>query len=309
MNMVRRIFRGLAICIAMLPFQGCLTVKVHRPVNNRLAKAKRAPMMATKEELEGRIAKLNEQIGSFIETVDMTPSTGSVYKGEITEYRDIRGYILYRRPSDIRIVGQYPVVRSTLFDMSSSGTDFRAYIASKNRFVVGENAAPLASANKLENLRPEIFLESMLIRPVNPAKEHTLLFDFSDEDNSFYILMFFGNAANGGTIPLRSVWFDRLDLGIIRQVTYSPNSNTLSDTRYSEWDTFSGVLFPKKIDINRPVDGFGVVLVYVDMKMNTPMTDQQFVLNQPAGTTLQVIGHPAEIPPQPAASAPPKSQR
>jgi hypothetical protein len=292
----------------MLPTQGCLTVKIHRPLKSSTAKAKRAPMMATKEELEARIVSLSKQIDSFIVTVDLTPSTGSVYKGEITEYRDIRGYILFRRPEDIRIVGQYPVVRSTLFDMASTGKEFRAYVASKNRFVVGENAAPLASANKLENLRPEIFLQSMLIRPLDPATERTLLFDFSDEDNSFYILMFFGNDAKNGPVPLRSVWFDRLDLRILRQVTYSPNSNTLSDTRYSEWTDYSGVSFPKKIDINRPTDGFGVVLDIVDMKMNTAITDQQFVLSQPPGTTLQVIGNPKDVPPQPAPT-PQKNQK
>jgi hypothetical protein len=106
---------------------------------------------------------------------------------------------------------------------------------------------------------------------------------------------------------LRSIWFDRVDLQIVRQVVYSPDSNTLSDTRYSNWTDFSGVSFPKTIDINRPTDGYGVVLDVVTLKINIALTDQQFTLQQPAGSKLQVIGSPAGVPEQPATA--PKNQK
>ena len=296
MNLPRRIIPGIAVCFAMLTVQGCISVRIKRPIKSAVANAKRPPMMATKDELVARVDNLNKQVQSFQATLDMTPSTGSVYKGEITEYRDIKGYILFRRPQSIRIIGQYPVVRATAFDMVSDGSEFRISFPSKNMFVIGENAAPTTSANKLENWRPRAFLESMLIRPLDPATEKATLLDFTDEDHSFYFLLIQRVDDKGNVIPLRSIWFDRLDLQISRQVVYGPDANIVSDTRYSNWTDFSGTNFPKTMDINRPTDGYGVVLDVLKMEMNAPLTDQQFALQQPAGSKLQVIGSPAGVP-------------
>src|SRR5467141_3751784 len=63
-------------------------------------------LSATKASLNERIANLYNPIGSFQATVDMTPSVGSVYKGQITEIKDVRAFVLFRKPSDIRIIGQ-----------------------------------------------------------------------------------------------------------------------------------------------------------------------------------------------------------
>ena len=48
-------------------------------------------------------------------------------------------------------------------------------------------------------------------------------------------------------------------------------------------------LFPV-IDINRPKDGYGVVLTLVKADINAPISDDKFALEQPEGTTLQVLG-------------------
>ncbi len=308
MSLPRRIFPGIAVRVAMLLGvllnQGCISIRVHRPIRNQIKGHQ--PLMADKDQLAARIQNLFNTVNSFIATVDMTPSIGSVYKGEITDYKDVRGYILFRKPADIRIQAQYPVIRTTAFDMVSTGSEFKFYLPAKNRFVVGANDAPADSPNKLENLRPEAFLQSLLIRPIDPAKEQSVLIDDTDEDHAVYILLVFGNDARGNAVPFRSIWFSRNDLSIIRQEIYAPNSNIVSDTRYSDWAVFSGVGFPKTIEINRPIDGYGVALGVVDMKMNVPVTDKQFELAQPAGTTLQYIGSPGSVPaPAPA----PKTQK
>jgi outer membrane lipoprotein-sorting protein len=307
MSLPRRIFPGIAATVAMLlgvlPNAGCI-VTFHRPIRNH---AKGHPLqMADKDALAARILNLYNSVNSFIATVDMTPSVGSVYKGEITDYKDVRGYILFRKPADIRIQADYPVIRTTAFDMVSNGTEFKFYLPAKNRFVVGANDAPANSPNKLENLRPQAFLESLLIRPIDPAKEQSLLMDDTDEDIAVYILVVFGNDAKGNAVALRSIWFDRVDLSIIKQQIYAPNSNIINETRYASWTDYSGVSFPKSLQINRPIDGYGVTISLVDMKMNVPVTDKQFELAQPAGTTLQTIGSPASVP---TAAPNPKTQK
>ena len=180
-----------------------------------------------------------------------------------------------------------PYLGTLAFDMVSNGTEFR--FLRNNLFVKGLNSAPATSANKMENLRPEAFLSSMLIRPWDPKTESVMMKDDTDEDNDLYRLEFNGKAPDGTPIPGREVWFDREDLSIVRQKIYDPKGNIVSDTSYSEWGVYNGVPFPAHIDINRRIDGYGVAIEISKMEMNKPLTDAQFVLEQPEGSTLKVI--------------------
>jgi hypothetical protein len=261
-------------------------------------------LVATGEDLNNRISRMYTAIQSFQATVDMTPSEGSVYKGRITEIKDILAYVLFRKPAEIRLIGKWPVVRTTAFDMVSNGTDFKFLLNAKNLFVEGANSAPAVSKNKIENLRPDAFFSSMLIRPADAATETPTLIDQTDEDNALYILHFLRKNGDGQLLPSigRSVWFDRLDLSIVRQLVYDDEGAIVSDTRYSKWQPYDGVLFPAHIDLNRPKDGYGVVMDLTDMKMNKPMTAESFSLTRPEGTQLQVIG--ATPPPTPSTVPP-----
>ena len=247
---------------------------------------------ATRDELNTRIGSLYNAINSFQSTVDLTPSVGSVYTAQITEIKDVHAFVLFRKPGDIRILGELPVVRTRAFDMVSDGKDFKLFLVSKNLFIEGSNSAPSTSKNKLENLRPDAFLSSMLIRPADPGIEIPVLEDATDEDNALYILHFFKPTADGKWMIARNVWFDRLDLNIVRQKVLDPAGAIISDTRYSKWQPYNGVMFPAHIDINRPGDGYGLVMDVTDMKMNANLTDDKFGLNQPEGSQLQVIGAP-----------------
>jgi outer membrane lipoprotein-sorting protein len=246
-------------------------------------------MTANRNDLLARITRIYDAIQSFQATVAMTPSVGSVYKGQITEIHDVRAYVLFRKPGEIRIIGQLPVVGTRAFDMVSDGENFRFYLVTKNLFVEGSNSAPAVSRNKLENLRPSAFLSSMLIHPCEPS-EHPFLEDQTDEENAVYILQFIHLAPDGSPTASRSIWFDRLDLSIVRQVVYDITGDIVSDTRYAKWQAFNGVSFPGHIDINRDKDGYGVAMDITQMQMNAPLTPDKFVLNKPEGAQLQVIG-------------------
>ncbi len=252
-------------------------------------------MTATRDELNTRIANLYNAINSFQATVEMTPSVGSVYTGHITEIKDVHAYVLFRKPADIHIIGQLPVLGTQAFNMASDGRSFKLLIASTLRhsdkplFIEGSNDAPANSKNKLENLRPRAFLSSMLIRPAGPD-ETPLLEDATDEDNALYILQFVTRNPEGGLMIARNVWFDRLDLSIVRQKVLDETGSIVSDTRYAKWQQYNGVQFPAHIDINRPKDGYGLVLDVLAMKMNLELTNAQFALTQPEGSQVQVIG-------------------
>lgn len=253
-------------------------------------------LTATRQGLEDRITNLYNAINSFQATVDMTPSVGSVYKSKVDEgsglIKDVRSYVLYRRASDIRIIGKAPVVRTTEFDMVSMGDSFKVYLTSKNLFVTGLNSAPPTSKAVFENLRPEHFLSAMLIMPTDKANEVPVLEDLTDEENAIYVVHFMKKAPDGTWMLNRNVWFDRLNLSILRQKVFDKEGLILSDTRYGKWQPWNGVMFPSEIEITRPQDNYGVHMQVVDMQMNAEITDDKFVLEQPEGSQLRHIGDP-----------------
>jgi outer membrane lipoprotein-sorting protein len=295
----RRIPFIFIICLICWGLSSCLVKR--RLITRAGSNPSQTLLVASRAELEQGIVEQYKAIHDFNATFDMTPALGTTEKSQITEYKDVRGFIVFRLPADIRIIGLYPVVRNTAFDMVSNGSDFKIYVPSQNRFLIGRNEIERPSPNKLENLRPRHFLEALFVPPLGPG-ERSILENFTDEDNAFYILHVVHEATGGQLELIRTVWFSRLDLRLARQITLDPTGNILTDARYSKWGQFDGVPFPKHIEINRPRDEYAVVLDVVKMDINKGVSDDKFVLNQPEGTTLQTVGQaPA---PKPAKEVP-----
>ena len=270
-------------------------------------KVTQALLIADRATLLDSITRQYNAVRDCNATVDMVPALGTAEKGRITEYKDVRAYILFRKPAGIRIIGLYPVVRDKAFDMVSNGLDFKLYIPARDRFVVGRNEIEQLSPNKLENLRPQHFLEALLVKPIDLGANKVLLENFTDEDNAFYVLHEVHVNGDGQLKLLRTVWFSRLDLRLARQLIFDADGNILTDARYNQWHSYDNVPFPKHIEINRPRDEYAVVIDIVKMDINKGVSDDKFVLDQPEGTTLQVIGQPPAALPKPA--PPPKGQR
>jgi outer membrane lipoprotein-sorting protein len=284
---LRRILFISILCLACWGLSSCVVKR--RLITRAGANTSQTMLLASRAELEQKIVEQYAAIQNFSATFNMTPALGTTEKSQVTEYKDVRGFILFRKPADIRIIGLYPVVRNTAFDMVSDGSDFKLYVPARNRFLIGRNEIARPSSNKLENLRPRHFLEALLVQPLGPG-ERTILENFTDEDNAFLILHVVHEIAGGQLELGRTVWFSRLDLRLARQITLDSAGNILTDARYSKWEQFDGVPFPKHIEINRPRDEYAVVLDVVKMDINKGVSDDKFVLNQPEGTTLQTVG-------------------
>jgi len=290
----------LAVCLCVF-WTGCLA---KRRVITRNGKATVQQLQtATEADLEQRITEQFKSIEDFNATVDMVPALGTTEKSKITEYKDVRGYILFHKPNDIRIIGLYPVVRSKAVDMVSNGSTFKLYVPAKNLFITGRNDIDTHSENKIENWRPQHFLEALLVRPP-AADEKPILMNFTDEDNAAYILALVRIAANGSLHFSRSVWFDRINLHIARQLIFDNDGNILTDARYSQWQIYDGIPFPKQIVLNRPRDEYSVVLTVVKMDINKGVTEDKFALEQPAGSQLRTL---SEAGLSPAPPLPPKA--
>jgi outer membrane lipoprotein-sorting protein len=298
MCLARRIGVGVLVVMTPLVLTSCAAGR-QRTIARGALPATQALLTATKTDLIRSVADFYNSVQSFSVTVNMTPSVGSVYKGKITDYTDVTGYIDFRKPGEIRVVGLAPVIHSTAFHMVSDGKQFKVYLPINNKFIEGNNDAPSVSQNKLENFRPETFLNSMLIRPVDLEHELTLMVDDTTESFSYYQLGIIHKApGNENDIEVvRRITFDRVNLHIVEQRQYDEQGSIVSLTRYSNWQVYSGVQFPSHIDISRPKDDYGVELIITKMEMNVPVPDTRFVLARPEGTELQVIGSGPAKPP------------
>jgi len=276
------------VCVMAVGFSSCLARR--RLIVRKGASTTQPLLTADRQTLLDNITRQFEAVRDFSAEVDMVPALGTAEKSKITEYKDVRAYILFRRPADIRLIGLYPVVRTKAFDMVSNGLDFKLYVPSRNRFLVGRNEIEQPSPNKLENLRPQHFLDAMMVRPIDLKSEKVLLMNLTDEDNAFYIIPVVHENGNGQLQLSRSVWFNRYNLTIARQFIFDANGNILTDARYSDWKTYDNVPFPKHIEINRPKDEYAVVIDVVKMDINKGVTQEKFALAQPEGSTLQIVG-------------------
>jgi outer membrane lipoprotein-sorting protein len=304
-------FRRVPICLALVcllavGLSSCLARR--RLIARKGASTTQPLLTADRQTLLDSITRQYEAVRDFNAEVDMVPALGTAEKSKITEYKDVRAYILFRRPADIRLIGLYPVVRTKAFDMVSNGLDFKLYVPSRNRFLVGKNEIDEPSANKLENLRPQHFLDAMRVRPVDLKTEKVLLMNLTDEDNAFYIIPVVHENGGGQLQLSRSIWFNRYNLTIARQFIFDAAGNILTDARYSDWKPYDNVSFPKHIEINRPKDEYAVVIDVVKMDINKGISQEKFVLEQPEGSTLQVVGQPP-VPGQTPPPTPPAKGR
>ena len=75
-------------------------------------------------QLVEAVNKRYEQVNSLTATVDFAASVGGAHAGKQTDYTSIHGFILFRKPEMLRVIGEVPVIRTTAFNLASNGTTF-----------------------------------------------------------------------------------------------------------------------------------------------------------------------------------------
>jgi hypothetical protein len=256
---------------------------------------------ATSEELLEKYNQIAQGVRTVNATVELKPTAGSKYSGLIEEYHEVKAFLLAARPAEIRMIGQAPVVGTTVFDMTSDGETFRVWIPSKNKFLVGQVAAERASNKPIENLRPHHLLDALLWPEIR--KEEMVLFEeFNDDTARFYIL----TVLRGGyrTEILRKIWFDRVDLQVARLQSFGPKGVLFSDVRLSDWQPLAAAeqnqasgsavgpvnAFPRAIRIDRPHDDYRLDLQITKINLNAEIPADRFKLDQPSGSEVVRVG-------------------
>ncbi len=260
---------------------------------------------ATREELLEAYNSIARGTKTLNATVEMKPTAGSKYSGVIDEYHEVKAFLLAARPAQIRVIGQAPVIGTTVFDMASDGETFRVSIPSKNKFLVGPVAVERPSSKPIENLRPQHLLEALLWPEIRKEEAVTLR-EFNDENARYYIL----TVLRGGyqVEVLREIWFDRSDLQVARMQTFGPKGLLISDVHMAEWQppdnavaqtasatpSNATALFPRAIRIERPHDDYKLDLQVTKVILNEEIPAERFKLEQPAGAELIHVGEATE---------------
>jgi outer membrane lipoprotein-sorting protein len=290
----RFVSRTALICIAgvaLLLSPACL-VRRHKIAG---AARPNAPLLtATAEQLVQTVRTRYQAIETLNATVDLEPTVLSSSKGEVAEYKDVLGYILFRKPEWIRVVALYPVVRSTAFDMVSDGHNFRLYLPSKNLFLTGLNRIERPSPKKMENLRPDALLNALLIRPPDPDTERAVIENWTEGNQISYILHIIERQRPGRLRLARNLWFDRTTLEIYRQQIFDEQGDMVTDARYAEWAPYGDVVFPRQIVITRPKDEYELAIKFEKTMFNQPIGPEKFDLPEPPGVKVQRVGEDQE---------------
>jgi len=286
------------------------------------AAAKPVVKEATKEELLDKYNQMALGVKTVNATVELRPTAGSRYSGVIEEYHEVKAFLLAARPASVRMIGQAPVIGTTVFDMASDSEMFRVSIPSKYKFLVGQVGAERNSNKPIENLRPHHLLEALLWPEIR-KEEPVVLEEFNDETARYYVL----TVLRGGyrVEILRKVWFDRADLQVARLQSYGPKGILLSDIRLSDWQpvtanpgqagtaarsagTGTVSSFPRAIRIDRPHDDYRLDLQLTKISVNEEVPADRFKLEQPAGSELVRVGENTDS--KPASDInPPEHQR
>lgn len=291
--------RVLAILGLLLtfPLGGCLfrSHRVEQPVNLGELKT------SNKAELVAYINSQAAKIQSMQATVDIDTSVGGAKKGKITEYQQIRGYVLARKPAMLRMIGLLPIIRNTAFDMVSDGQVFKVSIPPKNRFVVGRNDVSTPNPRQpLENLRPQVIYDALLLREIDQQNEKAI-FENSTEmitgekgkkyELPNYVIDVIRTHGSDSWLS-RKIVFSRRDLLPERQLVYDESGTLVTDAWYSNYKDYDAVLFPSRIEIKRPEEEYDITLSMVKLQINKPLDDAKFALEPQPGVQIIRLGQP-----------------
>lgn len=285
--------KSSAVLLCLLPvLNGCL---VHTR-RIRQAKMPSVVMTATADDLVKAINDRCQTIHSLSATVVFQASVGGPRKGREKTYTSFNGYILLRKPESLRVIGLVPVLHTRAFDMASNGQTFKLWIPHENKVFEGPNTVTKESSNALENFRPNVFSDSLLINCIGPGDLVTLTTDMNtaidpktkqlmiQPDYDLSILRRKGNSNE--LVPERVIHFSRIDLKPYEEDIYDAKGAIQTQATYGPDQTFGSVRFPGTITIKRPLEEYQIVITFEKLVTNPRLNDDQFELNGVPGSVI-----------------------
>ena len=276
------------------PLTGCYSIRTHT-----VDKTVTAPhvLNATLDQL---VEKMNDQyraVQTLNATVDITASTGGRREGQVKEIPTFAGYIMLRKPTDLRVLMLVPVLRSRALDMVSDGKNFKLLIPPKNKAVEGSDELTTPSKNGLENLRPNIIRDALLVPAVGPD-EYIDLTESSRiitpargkkeaVEEPDYDLVFLKVRTDHVLERVRVIHIGRTTLRPYQQDIYDHSGHIVTVVTYDKYQKYGDVDFPMSLLITRPLDEYTLKIDVSKLTVNGKLDDEQFVLKIPDNVPIQ----------------------
>jgi hypothetical protein len=252
---------------------------------------------ATADQLVMAVNELYNETQSLSATVEFQASVGGARKGKVTDYTSFSGYILLSKPERLRVLGLVPVLHTRAFDLASDGENFKLLIPRQNKAIVGTTALTKMSDNPLENLRPNVFSDALLIPAIGPTDLVTLTTAMNTTQDAKthqllaapeYDLTVVRRKENSQQlIPERVIHFSRLDLKPFQEDIYDPKGDIQTQAIYGPYQMFGDRSYPGTITIRRPLEEYQIIVTIEKLIVNQKLADDQFELKIPDGTTIQ----------------------
>ena len=283
--------QAIAMCLPVLT--GCLshTHKLQQP---------QMPSVVLSADVHQLVSNINKQydtIQSLNAMVTFQASVGGEQKGKITDYTSVRGYILLRKPEMLRVLGLLPILNTRAFDLASDGSTFKLLIPHENKGVVGPNTVGKPSTKALENMRPYIFFDSLLIHSIGSDELLSLTTDTKTVldpkqkqlllQPEYAVSVFRKTAESNMLVPERVIHVSRVDLLPSGEDIYDKDGNIQTQAVYGPYESFGDFRYPGSITIKRPLEEWQVVITFEKVTVNQTLKDNQFQLDIPAGTQIQ----------------------
>lgn len=254
---------------------------------------------ATVEELVQRLGDNYTAITSISATkVEITATTGGEHKGEIKQAPSFSGFILMRKPEDLTVIMQLPVVGSVAMEMVTDGKEFKLVIPPRSQAFTGTEArTTVAPEHGLYSLRPAIIRDAMIIPPV-VKEEYVTLTESSrvsppapgrkeSIEEPDYDLTVLRIKAGRTLERLRVIHFGRLDLKPYQQDIYDGEGRVVTTVLYGNWQKSGTIDFPMSLFIKRPLDEYTLKIDILKLSLNQKLEDDQFTLEIPPNFTVK----------------------
>jgi len=284
----------------------------------RLVQKTLAPEMfrsAGVETLQKALSARNEAIQTLNASVLITLTTGGGEEGKVTEYTSFRGYIFVRKPRNLRVIMQLPLIGSEAMEMVSNATDFTLVVPPYKKAWTGTSTAaapekdalsdpPLSrsapgrtpSRSMLETLRPAVFFDSLLVPGVGPdefvaVNQSTRLVKLPShneemEEPDYDIAVM--KQKNGKVLQtMRVIHINRINMLPYQQDVYDDRGQVVTLTTYDKYQDYNGQQFPAVVTIKRPLDEYSLKVEITKLTLNGKLEDDQFELKVPEGYLVQ----------------------
>ncbi len=291
---------GFILIAASIFLSGCLSP------TDTITKAKLLETVDAKEpELVAQINNLASVDSMFAKVYLKFEDNSFAEIGIAEKYKTADGEIVVQRPSSILLKVKVPIIKSDVAQMASDGTTFQVAVLQDGgsgkykKFVTGTNSEDYSAlqeqvdemsngnselkrnVNAFAEMRPQHFIDAMLVRPVNNSKylytTSTILqeeFDINAKKKSplrwvlrgYYLYDEYEKGTDGRLNIVRRFWFDRVGgVRLARQQIFDAKGEIESDIVYGIEGNLTengSHRLPLQVELTRPKERYKMRITY-----------------------------------------------